>query len=398
MWTTSYFLLGLGTLVLSTFSQECLYMPQINLYIIGEYTNCSFSTAAPTVASVMSTAAISTPLVTTHGSANVSTTASIYNSTLQNVTTLPSTTPELITAVPSCRTFYNFSWGASINERDALLLSVNDNSTTTWTYGYDVGNTSQEVTFLQQHRDFMRDTAQNRSSNYLDETGMISVQITYDCCRMLGNGTVCWVRQRINGNLTDDFKFNNTYVSVSDDNGTFSVWINNTAMTSLWPHMNTIGGRWSSFVNYIRRLNTLGRAVGYTKVINATERNSTVKCFVRTSSPFDIQMSWLLDGYEIKPRGFYWMPDGVGGGVGRIKITLPTDDVHRLSCLVSSPGKWASFMVVPYPYGPLPMGSEVPVMLVAAIVAVLVVFLMIGCIGFCSFVCERRLKTMCSDL
>nr|WEG71101.1 membrane protein b165 [Mastomys natalensis cytomegalovirus 3] len=309
------------------------------------------------------------------------------------------------TAAPKCNLSGSYMWFAYFAEDNAPLVYVTENTTKVFVYdGYNIGNTSTETSFLKQHYEKMKTIA----SNYTTENcTQVTVQMIYECCYAEKQGSSCTVRKIVNGNSTYDVDFNSTYVENAGKDQSkdtdFHVWLNETTTKHFWPKIGEISNRWEKFLDYMGYRSKTNLPYGYTKILesNTTNENATVKCFVHAMDPYGLEMSWILgDNFIEEKINHTWIPDmSHGSGVGWTSINVSKSDVTKLKCYVSSSrGGWSSTLHVPSRYGPLHIGSEIPLALVAAIGAAIVVFIFIACIGCCVCICNRRQKELITNL
>lgn len=292
----------------------------------------------------------------------------------------------------------NVTWGGWFAEKDTPLMYVDKhNKTKVNTREYQIGNVTEETVFLLAHRPYLESLALNSTKQ--QNLKSVLIQQVYDCCYDISNGGVCHVKQMVNNNVSLSFSFekdNSKGTTFKDNRLDQEIWVflNTTIMTTFYPQMSTISARWGRFMEWAHQNNTIHSALGYTKVIQRENGNSTVKCYVYAKDPFDVYMTWMLDRETVPPYNqSAWLNHDDGSGSGWIVVIVETDKLDRLSCFVLSSTQWASVMPVPYPYGPLPLGQDPNATLVAALIVTLIVFAMVAGVGLCVCVCRRRQKS-----
>lgn len=272
-------------------------------------------------------------------------------------------------------------------------MSVNTNETKIRFYPQSLDNLTEETRFLRGHFNYTMDLISNYTKT--ENCSMITVSLYYDCCYDSDSRSTCSFVQMVNGNTSISSYFNSSsggseYNENSATNSYWTFW-NDTVMRTFWSDMKKISVRWTRFKQHADGANNPRDAQGSTELVCNNGTHYLVKCSVSAKDLYGVSLSWFVPNQDfLTPHNKSdWFVNENGTGIGWTYIYVKNETIDALQCHASSSAIWASYLPVPYS-GPVPLGSEIPFTLIFAIGLTLVVFLMIGCVACCMFVCRRR--------
>lgn len=433
-----YVTLLAGILVTFTAGEldKCYYVPQFKIQMIAStnvtiatssaanVSNASAQTSSTSTpasvttpdASASSTPSASTPVAvssvssssvpTTVASTSISSTGVTNNTvtTPSSVTssTVEETSSELTTEVPSTPSVpstteapescnYTFAWKGFVTAKNTTLAYMDMNETTVNFFSNVLNNLTEETNFIRGHFNYTK----NLISNYTHTSNCseINILLFYDCCYDPNSRSTCDFKQIINGNVSISSTFNSSSGGLTSQSSDTGYWIfnNDTVMRTFWSDMKIISNRWTKFKSYADGMNSPHDARGSTKISPYNATHVLVNCSVSANDLYGVSLSWYSpdDDYTDKYNVSTWAVNVNGTGSGWSSIYVRNETVSNLKCYASSSSLWDSYLPVPY-NGPVPLGSEIPFALIFAICLTLVVFILIGCVACCMFVCRRR--------
>ncbi|AFX83459.1 a159 [Rat cytomegalovirus ALL-03] len=376
---------GVTTPAVSTASLTSV--PSTSTSVAAVSTSTSNSSVSPTSISTLngSTSVVSTSPMTTSMSATTEDTTEVSTEGPTS-TSLPSTT----VSPKVCN--YTFTWEGFITGKNTTIVYMGMNDTKINFYSHMLDNLTKETEFMKGHFDYMK----NLTTNYTktENCSTVTVLLTYDCCYDPNSRSTCYFVQTVNGNVSISVYFNSssggtTFTQSKDTD--YWTFFNSSTMCTFWSNMKDISSKWSRFKGYANSINSPLNAYGSTTIYPYNSTHLLVNCSVSAKDLYGVSLSWYSseDDSTEKYNVSTWAVNVNGTGSGWSSIYVRNETVSNLKCYASSSSLWDSYLPVPY-NGPVPLGSEIPFALIFAICLTLVVFILIGCVACCMFVCRRR--------
>lgn len=286
-----------------------------------------------------------------------------------------------------------FAWVGLVPDGNASLIHMMFNDSDTFNRSF--GNSSVSA-FLRDHYDMMK--AMLIDANTTASPAL--AHFSYDCCYFTGKQSVCSVRQGMT-NVLDGVDADNSSLPYESLNGNHlqnfdnstPTWlaINSSVLSGLWSHAHTVSSKWQTFLELAARRNQPHTARGLTRVLSDDGDNSTVECAIRAQGNDSIDISWFVGETFIRGYNVTNLVHNTDGTSSEWSVvSVGRRDVDKLYCYASSRGRWGVAIPVPYSYGPLPIGGEVSLPLLAGIVAVLVLLTVLGSVACGIMVCRRH--------
>lgn len=273
-----------------------------------------------------------------------------------------------------------FTWISTFSKQDApIIFSTLDD---TETFQWSRQNVTKQEKFMRQHYWYMIKMALQFTDN--NETFTIT-QMNYNCCYLKNMRTLCNVDQKVNNKFLnhDATNYSSTFgfdiVEHNTNSSDLWLWLNETVVSEMWPHINETLTLWSTFLDIMRVPDDSTVIYGSTRVIRSKNGTSTVECLAHAKNASRINLSWFdNDQYiNVYNESKTILNDNIFESSKSV-VTIRDEKVRNMHCYVTSKGKWGVMLPVPFKYGVLSTQYTVSFSLVMAVLVLSILFIMMA--------------------
>lgn len=278
-----------------------------------------------------------------------------------------------------------FTWIGTSSNRDTPLIfsTLDDAETFIWTRQ----NLTPHEDFMRKHYWYMVNMAMSQSN--VNDTLTIA-QINYNCCYLNNKRTLCSMDQKvdnrfINHNVTNYstiFPFDT--MEYNRNTSELWIWLNETTVESVWPHINETLTMWNKLLDMIKMPITSRAVYGSTRVIDKQNNTSTVECLVRAKDSSPLRLSWFEDERHLETYTDIGVnTNGTLFGTKKSVLTVQNDKINNMYCYIAYKGAWGVMLPIPFEYNILPIQDTLPLALMLVVIVLFIIFIVTSIVVCC---------------